>query len=306
MTDDDADFRSPKKTLLTRGLRPRVRFGQHFLVDPRFAARVAEELPEGAFVIEIGGGTGTLTQALARRARLTEVLEIDRGLCGVLHERFADQSDRVRVIGADALAFDFGASLAAQSPPRAVCGNLPYNITTPLLERIVACADSWESAVVMVQHEYGRRLAARPRSADYGSLTIFVRHFCDVERLFEVGAAGFYPAPKIASMVVRLTPNRSRRGEVMDEPLLLWLIRAAFAQRRKLLANSLASALANNRGRASGERDGRLLVDAAVRQASLPQTARAEELTYEDFRRLANAMHAVGFIAPLGYHKAPP
>jgi len=282
------DYSSPKRLLAARGLRPRKRLGQNFLLDANVAKRIAGALPPDAFVLEIGGGTGVLTQALAGRARRVEVIEIDRGLAAILRERFADVR-AVHVIGGDALEIDLGERLRAQAPPRAICGNLPYSITTPLLERIVACADEWDCAVLMVQREYARRLAARPGTRDYGSLTVFVAYFCAVTPLFDVGAAGFYPPPAVASSVVKLVPRAQRASGLDDEALLLWLIRAAFAQRRKTLVNSV-SALAPHESRAR--------IEASARAADLPDAIRGERLTLRDFITLTNALAAQGFRAP--------
>ena len=281
MADDDR--RSPKRLLDERGLRPRKRFGQNFLVDPRFAARVASAVPEGSFAIEIGGGTGALTEALAARARKTIVLEIDRDLAALLVERFAGDGT-VDVRSADALEFDFSGELRVQSPPRAICANLPYYITTPLLERIVEAAAHWETAILMVQREYAHRLTASPGGADYGSLTVFVGYHCNVEKLFDVGAAGFYPAPSVASSVVRLTPVTDRAKNGVDESLLLRVVRAAFAQRRKTLANCLVA-------RAAQPAD-RRAITAAIREAGLGPDVRGERLSLEDFRRLTTCLAA--------------
>lgn len=285
MDEHDTFFQSPTRILRERGLRARKRFGQNFLVDPRFAARVADAIPKDSFVVEIGGGTGSLTAALAARVRAAVVLEIDRDLAAVLRERFEGVAPNVTIRAGDALEFDFRAALSRQEPPRAICGNLPYHITTPLIERIVGSAEVWESAVLMVQREYAKRLAARPGTPDYGSLTVFVGYFCTVEKLFDVGAAGFYPAPAVASSVVRLTPRRERREGVNDEALLLRVIRAAFSQRRKTLSNCLAS-------RASGR--ARAEVDAAIRLADLEPGVRGERLALGDFRRLANSLSESG------------
>jgi len=264
-----------------RGLRPRKRFGQNFLVDPRFAQRVASGVPDDAFVIEIGAGTGSLTAALAEHARAVIALELDRDLVEVLRERFASQTN-VDVRECDALDFDFRGALALARPPRAICANLPYYITTPLVERIVTCADVWETTVLMVQREYARRLAARPGTPDYGSLTVYVAYYCDVEKLFDVGAAGFYPAPTVASSVVRLTPRANRTAGVADESLLLKTVRAAFSQRRKTLANCIAASAADGAGKAS--------IEASIRSAGLDPSIRGERLALDDFRRLANAL----------------
>jgi 16S rRNA (adenine1518-N6/adenine1519-N6)-dimethyltransferase len=282
MAGDDSTFGSPKRTLLDRGLRPRKRFGQNFLVDARFATRVASAMPAGAFVIEIGGGTGSLTAALAPRARATVVLEIDRDLAAVLRERFSDASATIEICEADALEYDFGAALRAQAAPRAICGNLPYYITTPLFERIVQTSDAWEVAVLMVQREYAKRLVAMPGTPEYGSLTAFVGYYCVAEKLFDVGAGGFYPPPAVASSVVRLTPRPHRAAGVRDENLLLRVIRAAFAQRRKTLANCVEA-------RASGP-GVRAAVVNAIRVAGLDPSVRGERLGLEDFKRLANAL----------------
>lgn len=268
-----------------RGLRPRKRFGQNFLVDPRFAQRVAGAVPDDAFVIEIGAGTGSLTAALATRARATIALEVDRDLVEVLRDRF-QAATNVDVRECDALDFDFHEAFSRQREPRAICGNLPYYITTPLVERIVTSADVWGAAVLMVQREYARRLTARPGTPDYGSLTLYVGYHCDVEKLFDVGAAGFYPAPTVASSVVRLTPRADRAAGVKDEHLLLKAIRAAFSQRRKTLANCIAASAAAEVGRSA--------IESAIRAAGVDPSIRGERLALEDFRRLANALFESG------------
>ena len=214
------DYASPKRTLAQRGLRPRKRFGQNFLVDQRFARRIAGEIAPGSSVLEIGGGTGALTAALAQSARSVDVIEIDRGLVEVLLTRFPpvvperSSGSSVNIIAGDALELDLRALLEARPRPRAICGNLPYSITTPLIGRIVACADVWDEAVLMVQREYARRLTAKPATSDYSSLTLFVSYYCDVEHLFDVGASGFYPAPAIASTVLPCDRSCAIRPEL--------------------------------------------------------------------------------------------
>jgi 16S rRNA (adenine1518-N6/adenine1519-N6)-dimethyltransferase len=276
------DSHSPKRLLDERGLRPRKRFGQNFLVDPRFAARVASAIPDASFVVEIGGGTGALTDALRAHARAVVVLEIDRDLVVVLRERFADVAPTIDVRETDALTFDLAGTLAREAQPRAICGNLPYHITTPLIERVVDTAGSWEVALLMVQREYAKRLAARPGSPEYGSITVFVGYHCTVEKLFDVGPAGFYPVPAVASCVVRLTPRPNRAAGVRDEALLMRVVRAAFAQRRKTLSNCLAA-------RASDLAD-RRAIDVAIRSAGIDPGIRGERLSLDDYVRLANAL----------------
>lgn len=278
------DFPSPKQLLEARHLRPRKRFGQNFLTDPRIAERIASALPQHAYVLEIGGGTGTLTAALLERAARVTTLEIDRDLCAILDERFGPAHDRLRIVSVDVLKFDLREDLAAQSAPRAICGNLPYYITTPIIERIFEVEDLWECAILMVQHEYARRMAAAPGSEHYGSLTVFAAYFARVERLFDVGSAGFYPAPDVASTVVRLTPRSDRSKLVRDERLLLWLIRAAFSHRRKTFVNSV---LASMRG---GSVSIRKDLESALQARGLDLAIRGERLTLADFCGLADTL----------------
>ncbi|HLW36968.1 MAG TPA: 16S rRNA (adenine(1518)-N(6)/adenine(1519)-N(6))-dimethyltransferase RsmA [Candidatus Eremiobacteraceae bacterium] len=290
MPDDDPWRASPKQLLAARNLRARKRFGQNFLTDPKLAARIAGALPAGAHVIEIGGGTGALTVALLETAARVIVLEIDRDLTALLRERFAARTDRVEIVSGDALQFGFARALQAMPRPRAIVGNLPYNVTTPLLERILESAPLWDSALLMVQREYARRLSASPATPDYGSLTLFAAHYCDVRRLFDVGASGFYPAPNVASTVVRLAPRaRTPGARPVDEQLLLRLIRAAFAHRRKTLVNSLLDEIP---GESAGTRK---TVEAALAQAHLDPMIRAERLALPEFTRLSEALAAGGF-----------
>lgn len=288
MADDRDLYSSPKRLLAGHGLHVRKRLGQNFLVDPRFAARVADAIPADSFVVEIGAGTGSLTAALAARARKVSTLEIDRGLASIVKERFSSTKN-VDLIECDALTFDFEGALRAERAPRAICGNLPYYITTPLIEKIIDAADVWESAVLMVQREYARRLTASPGTPDYASLTAFVGYHCAVEKVFDVGSAGFYPAPSVASTVVRLTPRVDRARGVLDERILFRTIRAAFAQRRKTLANCIASAARSKTGvddAAQLRRD----VETAIETAGLRPQVRGERLSLADFKLLANAL----------------
>lgn len=278
------DSPSPKQLLEARHLRPRKRFGQNFLTDPRVAERIARALPPRAYVLEIGGGTGTLTAALLERAASVTTLEIDRDLAAILEERFAALGGRLRIVAGDVLEFDLCADLAAQLAPRAICGNLPYYITTPIIERIFDASDLWECAILMVQHEYARRMAAAPGSEHYGSLTVFASYFAQVEKLFDVGSAGFYPPPDVASTVVRLTPRSDRRKLVRDERLLLWLIRAAFSHRRKTFVNSVLASMRSGNARVRKE------LESALHARGLDLVIRGERLTLADFCKLADTL----------------
>lgn len=276
---------SPKQLLEARHLRPRKRFGQNFLTDPRVADRIAGGLPRGAYVLEIGGGTGTLTAALLDTATRITTLEIDRDLCAILEERFAFALDRLRIVVGDVLEFDLATDLSRHTPPRAICGNLPYYITTPIIERVFEASAFWDCTVIMVQHEYARRMTAIAGSEHYGSLSVFAGYFAHVEKLFDVGAAGFYPPPDVSSTVIRLTPRSQRDTLVRNEHLLLWLIRAAFSHRRKTFVNSV---LARVRGEHAILR--KELVSALQRR-DLDANIRGERLTLADFCALADTLN---------------
>ena len=293
------DFSSPKRILDARHLRPRKRFGQNFLTDPRVAARIAESLPARAYVVEIGGGTGALSEALLQQARLVTTLEVDRDLAAVLGERFAAAGDQLRIVAEDVLGFDLAGDLRSQAPPRAICGNLPYYITTPIIERIFEASGDWECAVLMVQREYARRLTARPGSPEYGSLTVFAAHFALVERLFDVGAAGFYPAPEVASSVVRLIPSGAR-ASVAGDLFFLWLVRAAFSHRRKTLVNSV---LARTPGEGPGLRKS---LESTLAAVGLPPGVRAERLALADFRAVADTLREQGLMEKLWTKQSHP
>ncbi|HLJ82632.1 MAG TPA: 16S rRNA (adenine(1518)-N(6)/adenine(1519)-N(6))-dimethyltransferase RsmA [Candidatus Eremiobacteraceae bacterium] len=290
MSDDR--YASPKRLLESLGLRPRKRFGQNFLLDARLAAKVASAVPARASIVEIGGGVGSLTVALQDRATTLTVLEIDRDLVPILRERFAGDK-KVEIRECDALEFDFAGYFRGVPAPRAICGNLPYNITTPLIERILACAGDWEVSVLMVQREYAQRLTAAPGKPEYGSLTVFVGYRCRTRKLVDIGAGGFYPPPAVASSVVVLEPHAASAPRAVDERLFFALTRASFAQRRKMVANSIASALRL-------EPAGRKLLAAALEAARIDGQTRAERIDVGDYIRLADALHALGFTLPGG------
>ncbi|MBV8262629.1 MAG: ribosomal RNA small subunit methyltransferase A [Candidatus Eremiobacteraeota bacterium] len=279
----DPAFSSPKQLLDARHLRPRKRFGQNFLTDPRVASRIAAALPHDGFVIEIGGGTGTLSAALASIARELVVVEIDRDLSVILRDRF-DDAPNVRILTKNILELDLSQMLAVSEPPRAVCGNLPYYITTPILEQLLQAAGIWQCSVLMVQREYAQRLVARAGTPAYGSLSVYASYFADIEKLFDVGAAGFYPNPQVRSSVVRLSPKPKRAAAVRDEALLLWLIRAAFRHRRKTLVNSLLEALPEQ------QRDARAGIEGVLAELGHDRHVRGERLTLAEFCRLADTL----------------
>jgi 16S rRNA (adenine1518-N6/adenine1519-N6)-dimethyltransferase len=257
--------------------RARKRFGQHFLHDPAVIARIvaAIDLKPGDAAVEIGPGQGALTQRLLEAAGRLEVVEIDRDLAALLRHRYADQP-RFVLHEADALQVDWRAMAAARGARLRLIGNLPYNISTPLLFRVLEAADAILDMHFMLQREVVDRIVAAPGTAAYGRLTVMLAPRVTAQRLLDVGPGAFRPAPKVASSVVRLA--------VLDAlpdwacaPLYGAVVAAAFGQRRKTLRNSLSRYL-------SAPQIGALDIDPG---------ARAETLTPAQFGALAQAAAAV-------------
>jgi 16S rRNA (adenine1518-N6/adenine1519-N6)-dimethyltransferase len=247
---------------------PRRRFGQNFLVDAHYIGRIvaAVDPQPGDNLVEIGPGLAALTHTLIERAGRIAAVEIDRELAARLRERFPPE--RLDLHEADALAFDF-AALGAQLR---VVGNLPYNISSPLLFRLADLDVQMRDAHVMLQREVVERMTAAPGTPDYGRLTVTLQVRFAVTRLFIVPAGAFRPAPKVESAVARLVPLGHTRPALADEALFARVVAAAFGQRRKTLRNALAG-----------------LADAATfAAAGIDPGARGETLSVADFVRLAN------------------
>jgi 16S rRNA (adenine1518-N6/adenine1519-N6)-dimethyltransferase len=253
--------------------QPRKRFGQHFLHDPEVIRRLVAAIdPQpGEHLVEIGPGTGALTAPLLRQAGELDVVELDRDLAATLTAR-CQGLGRLRVHAADALRFDFS-SLASAGERLRIVGNLPYNISTPLLFHLLAKVDTVQEMVFMLQKEVVARMAADPGSRTYGRLSVMVQYRCDIERLFSIGPGAFTPPPKVDSAVVRLRP-RPPAVAATDEKLFSEVVAHAFSQRRKTLRNALLG----------------LTGEQAIRTAGIDPGCRAETLAVDDFVRLANAL----------------
>ncbi|MBI3044166.1 MAG: 16S rRNA (adenine(1518)-N(6)/adenine(1519)-N(6))-dimethyltransferase RsmA [Betaproteobacteria bacterium] len=248
---------------------PRRRFGQNFLIDESvIAAIVGAIAPQpGDLMVEIGPGLGALTRPLVARLDHLHVIEIDRDIIARL--RIAFPPARVTVHEGDALRFDF----AALGTRLRVVGNLPYNISTPLLFHLARHARSLRDIHVMLQKEVVDRMLAAPSRAEYGRLSVMLQYRFEMDRVLDVGADAFRPAPKVESAVVHMIPFARLPHPARDEGWLGRIVAAAFSQRRKTLRN----ALKGHFGAADFERLG---VDAGLR---------AQDLRLEDFVRLADA-----------------
>ncbi len=276
MTGADA---SPKAELCRRGLRPKRSFGQNFLADTHLAARIATiaTTPPGGTVAEIGAGLGALTAPLLARAARVLAVERDRDLLPALAERFApDLADgRLTLLEADAKTVDFATLLAATPRPRVLAGNLPYQLTGPLLERSAALAPEIDRAVFLVQLEVADRLAASPGTAAYGALGVFVSAQYTVARAFVVRRGAFYPQPGVDSALVVLTPRVPPLAA--ETPAFRAVVHGAFGRRRKTLRNAWSDLFAG---------DAAALAAAACR-AGIDLGARGESLDVAAFARMA-------------------
>ena len=261
--------------------RPRPRFAQHFLVARGVIEAIAELVrpAAGEAVVEIGPGRGALTEMLLTSVDRLVAVEIDRDLVALLRTR--QDARRLRLIEGDILQVNLGEVLRDAGGCRLlVVGNLPYNITAPLIFHLLAHADCISRAIVMVQREVARRLVASPGSKDYSLLSVLVAMRTEVEMRLQVGRDCFRPVPAVDSSVVELRFAPKLRYAVKDVGCFDRLVRRAFGQRRKMLRNSLLGL--NPEG-------GRPWLEALGQQASIELTRRPEELSIEEFVQLSDA-----------------
>ena len=219
------------------------KFGQNFISDPNLLQKIvdAAEVDETDIVIEIGPGAGTLTYALAQKAKHVIAIEIDTDLKSVIEETMLLQNNFTLIFG-DALKMDLDALVQEHmgTPCRyKVVANLPYYITTPLLMHLLEECNNIDCIVVMVQKEVADRLEAAPNFKDYGAVTAMVNYYGDIKRCFNVSRQMFTPRPEVDSAVISVAPWKERPVEVKSQKLLRAVIKAAFGQRRKTLNNSL-------------------------------------------------------------------
>ena len=271
------------RDLLSRhGFSFSKKLGQNFLINPSVCPRMAALCGadrEGG-VLEIGPGIGVLTRELAAVAGRVAAIELDERLIPVLKETLAE-CPNVTVIQGDALKLDLAALIAEQFGERrvSVCANLPYYITSPLIMALLESRLPIDSLTVRVQKEAAARLCAAPGTRAAGAVTLAVAYYAEAEKLFDVSRGSFLPAPNVDSAVIRLAVRKTPPVAVRDEAFLFRLIRAGFNQRRKTLSNSLMGAVPDKEALA-----------AAFSAAGVSPTARAENLTLEQFASLANAL----------------
>lgn len=255
--------------------------GQNFLINPSVCPRIAEEgnARKGFGIIEIGTGIGVLTAELAKRADKVVAVEIDTRLEPVLKETLAEFSN-VQVIYQDVLKVDLRELIAQEFAGLevAVCANLPYYITSPIIMSLLEARLPIKSITVMVQKEAAVRICAEPGTRDVGAVSLAVRYFSTPKLLFHVSRGSFMPAPNVDSCVIRLDVKENTPEQVRDEKFFFRLVRAGFSQRRKTLVNPVSSGLEISKE----------TVREALEKLDIKPTVRAEELTMEQFILLSN------------------
>jgi len=263
--------------------RARKRFGQNFLTDRHIIDRIVDAVAPGEHekLVEIGPGKGALTQVLLSRCQHLISIELDRDLVSLLEQRrdaWTGPGSTFEIISADALKFDFRELALQAGEPLRIVGNLPYNISSPLLFRLLDVAPHIADMHFMLQREVVDRLTAGPGSKRYGRLGVMVQWQCRTQALFNVPPTAFSPQPKVESAIVRLVPHqldaRQKQRQQQLLPVMLETVSAAFSQRRKTLRNSLSNVLSSDQ-----------LVSIGVDPG-----ARAEVISIEDYERIANSV----------------
>ena len=280
------DIRDIKALLNRHGFHFSKSMGQNFLIEdwvPRDIAH-ASGADETCGVLEIGPGIGPLTRQLCRLAGKVVAVELDKSLYPVLAETMAEE-DNFTLIPGDIMKLNIPDLVDEHFPALTplVCANLPYNITTPVLTALVE-AKRFSAITVMIQKEVAVRIAAKPGTGDYGAFSVYMQYHTRPEVLFDVPPSCFLPAPKVTSAVLRCTVrNAPPVAPACGEEFFFKTVRAAFAQRRKTLSNSLSSVFG---GQLSKEQ-----IAAAIAECSLAANVRGEQLGLEEFAALADALH---------------
>ena len=256
-----------------RFIKPRKRFGQHFLHDKYVINKIIAAINPQADspVVEIGPGRGALTVPLLASLKRLDVVEIDRDLVAGLQD-LCSEPDKLRIHQADALSFDF---TALHKEKIKVIGNLPYNISTPLLFHLLDQSDGIEEMLFMVQKEVADRICAATDTRDYGRLSVMIQARCEVENLFPVSSGAFTPPPQVESAVIRIKPGTIKR-QITNYPLFESLVKEAFTYRRKTLRNALRQ----------------MVTEEQFIRADITPTSRPQNLSIDEFATLADIVHA--------------
>lgn len=280
------DYNTVSSLLKKHGFTFSKALGQNFLIDGSVCPAMAGELgaDETTGVIEIGPGIGVLTKELCQTGAKVIAIELDRRLYPVLEETLSEY-DNFELVCGDVMETDLAALISekfADYKSVKVCANLPYYITSPIIMMLLESEAPIDEIVVMVQKEAAQRLCAKMGTRQAGAVTAAVRYYADAEMLFEVGRESFMPSPKVDSEVIKLTLHREQRYDIADKAGFFRLVKAAFAQRRKTLINTVSSSLSIPKSE----------ISAALKSLNISETIRAEKMTMEDFAALSNILFA--------------
>lgn len=279
------DIQIMKPLLAENGFHFSKAKGQNFLIASWVPQSIAEDsgVDRTAGVLEIGPGIGPLTQQLALRAGKVCAVEVDERLKPILAQTVGE-FDNVEILWGDVLKQDIPALVKDKfgSLRPMACANLPYYITTPILQALLE-AECFDSVTVMIQKEVAQRIAAAPGTADYGAFSVFCQVYAEPELLFDVPSSCFLPQPKVTSAVVQLKVRKSLPWQIDDREIFFRTVRSSFAQRRKKLSNGLAAGFPQL---------GKAGVEAIIEKSGFPSTVRGETLSIAEFAKLANAIAA--------------
>lgn len=282
---DLSNINTIRAILSRHGFTFSKKLGQNFLINPTVCPRMAEACGAGAGtgVLEVGPGIGVLTTELAARAEKVCAVELDSRLLPVLSETLAEHHN-VHVVQGDVMELDLHTLLEQEfgGLKIAVCANLPYYITSPVIMKLLQDRLPVDSLTVMVQKEAAERLCAEPGTRACGAVSAAVWYYAEPELLFPVGRGSFLPSPNVDSAVIQLRVRQKPPVEVANEAFFFRVVKAAFGQRRKAAANSISAGLSVPKNS----------VQAALQSLSLPEKLRAEQFTLEQFAELSNALYS--------------
>jgi 16S rRNA (adenine1518-N6/adenine1519-N6)-dimethyltransferase len=269
-----------------QSFHPSKRFGQNFLTDQRIIQRIVATLEPRVdeTILEIGPGRGALTAPLLEKAGSLVAIEFDRNLIPLLTEKFGGK-ENFKLVESDALVTDICDVISPATHARIVA-NLPYNIATAILQRLIEQRSCLREMVLMLQKEVVERITAPPGSSERGYLSVFVQAYCDTEKVFDVAPGSFRPAPKVWSSVLRLTPRTNLAADVKDEKLLWQIVSAGFAQRRKTILNNLRNAPPPLQEIVKSHSGASIVLC----RAEVDLQRRAETLTLDEWARIAHTL----------------
>jgi 16S rRNA (adenine1518-N6/adenine1519-N6)-dimethyltransferase len=261
-------------------VRPKKRLSQNFLINDRAARRIVDglSLEKSDVVLEIGAGSGALTKHLLNQAQRVLAVEIDKELCSALKEKFATNQN-LTIINADILKLDFDSAIKPDHHCKVV-GNLPYQITSPILSFLLQNKKLIDFCVLMVQKEFALRLSSAPGSKNWSPLSVAIQLYADVKILFHLKPSSFFPQPRVNSSVVKITFLSHPKVQLEDEEWFLRVVRAAFGQRRKILLNSLAANLSLPKDK----------IEFILNRVEIDPKKRAETLGLNEFAVLSSAL----------------